>query len=144
MKPLTKGLLTGCAVRVVPAALAVVVGVRWLNVNGDRLNARVEQARAEGREFGRSATASASVAKGIEVYRGDTSFFGETSARRWLASCLENSTPESALCAQVPPKEEVRRTLTWRLAECSRLGMEGDHGCRRILEEVQTYCKSRR
>ncbi len=143
MKPLAKGLLTGCIVLLVVAAIAVFAGVRWLNANKGRLRAQADQARAEGREFGHSATASACVAKAIETYRGDMSFIGEARARVWLNGCLGSSTPESAFCAQVPPKDEIMRTVTWRLGECSRLGLDADKGCTRILQEVQAYCEAR-
>lgn len=143
MKPLAKGLLTGCIVLLVLAAIAVFAGMRWLNANKGRLRAQADQARAEGREFGRSATATACVAKAIETYRGDMSFIGEARARVWLNGCLGTSTPEGAFCAQVPPKDEIMRTVTWRLGECSRLGLDGDKGCTRILQEVQVYCEAR-
>jgi hypothetical protein len=143
MKPLAKGLLTGCIVMLVVAAIAAFAGMRWLNANKGRLRAQADQARAEGREHGRSATASACVAKAMETYRGDMSFIGEARARVWLTGCLETSTPEDAFCAQVPPKDEIMRTVTWRLGECSRLGLDADKGCTRILQGVQSYCETR-
>ncbi|MGZ5442954.1 MAG: hypothetical protein ACXW5U_12950 [Thermoanaerobaculia bacterium] len=143
MKPLVKGLLIGCLVLVVIASIALIAAVRWLGANKDRLRAQADEVRTEGRVFGRSATTSACVAKTFDTYRSDTSFVTEARARVWLIGCLETSTPEPAFCAQVPPTAEIMRTVNWRLGECSRLGLDGDKGCTRILTEVQKFCEDR-
>lgn len=143
MKPLAKGLLTGCIVLFVIAAIAVLAGVRWVRANKERLRAEADLVRAEGRDFGRSATAPACVVKALETYRGDVSIIGEARARVWLTGCLESTTPETAFCSRVPPTSEIVRTVTWRLAECTRLGLDGDKGCTRVLQEVQRYCETR-
>jgi len=141
MKPLAKGLLAGCIVLIVLAGIAILLGVRWVNANKDQLRAKAERVRAEGQEFGGTATTSACVAKAMEVYRSDASILGEARARIWLGGCFASSTPEEGFCTGIPPKGEIMRTVRWRLSECSRLGLDADKGCTRILEEVQRYCE---
>ena len=141
MKPWVKVLLGGCLVLMVVGFVAVFMGVRWFQSNKDELMAKAKAVRAEGEEYGRSATASACVAKAIETYRADSAVMREVSARLWLSGCLDTATPESELCTGVPPTSEIVRTVTWRMRECSRLGLDGDRGCTRILEEVQRYCE---
>lgn len=143
MKPWVKVLLGGCLVLMAGAFIAVFVAVRWFQSNKDELMAKAQAVRAEGREFGRTATASVCVAKAIEMYRGDSSLLREVRARVWLTGCFDTATPESELCTGVPRTSEIMRTVTWRVAECSRRGLDGDRGCTRVLEEVQRYCEKR-
>lgn len=143
MKTWVKVLLGGCLLLMAVAFVAVFLGVRWFQSNKDDLMAKAQAMRAEGQAFGRSATASACVAKAIENYRGDTSLMREVRTRVWLTGCLETATPESELCTGVPPTSEIMRTVRWRMSECSRLGLDGDRGCTRVLEEVQRYCRKR-
>ena len=77
------------------------------------------------------------------MYRGDSSLLREVRARVWLTGCFDTATPESELCTGVPRTSEIMRTVTWRVAECSRRGLDGDRGCTRVLEEVQRYCEKR-
>jgi hypothetical protein len=143
MKTWVKVLLGGCLLLLVLGFVAVFVAVRWFQSNKDDLQAKAAAVRAEGQAFGRSATASACVAKAIENYRGDASLWREVRARVWLPGCLETATPESELCAGVPPRSEIMRTVTWRMTECSRRGLDGDRGCTRILDELQKHCEKR-
>ena len=141
MKPVVKGLLIGCGVLILAAGVGVILLVRFWNANKDKIRAQADAARTEAREFGRNATDSQCVAKALERYRNDRSIIGEAKARVWLAGCLETSQKESGFCDNVPSKDEIMRTVTWRLGECSRLGFDGDKGCTRILTEVQDYCE---
>lgn len=144
MKPVAKALLAGCVVLILLGIVAAGAGVWWIRQNKDRLVEKGKATRAEGQAFGRSATASACVDKALETYRGDSSaLLREVQARVWLGGCLDTATPESGICTGVPPESEILRSVTWRLAECSRRGLEGDKGCTRILDELQQYCEKR-
>jgi hypothetical protein len=143
MKPVVKGLLAGCVVLLVIAGIAAIVVVRWIRANKDRLRAQAAEVQAEGQAYGKSVSAPDCLAKAMERYRAETVLVGEVRVRIWLKGCLENSAPDAAFCDPVPPDSEILRTVTWRLSECSRLGLDGDKGCTRILQEVQRYCETR-
>jgi len=142
MRPVIKGLLVGCAALLVLAGIVVFVAVRFVQANKGKLQAQAAQVRAQGQEFGRSATESACVAETMSTYRNDSSILGEARARIWLSACLETSRRGSTFCAGVPSNDEIMRTVTWRLTECSRIGLDGDKGCTRILAEVQKHCET--
>ena len=143
MKPVVKGLLIGCGVLFVAAVIAIIVAVQWFRANKDKIREQADQQRAEGREFGRTAATPACVAKAMELYRADSSLLREVRIRVWLGGCFESAAPDPALCTGVPPTSEIMRTVQWRLSECSRLGLDGDKGCTRILQEVQRHCADR-
>lgn len=141
MKPVVKGLLVGCGIVLFLGVAGVIASVYFWKKNEGKIRAQADAARAEAREFGRTATDSQCVAAAMDRYRADTSFIGEAKSRVWLTGCLETSRAESAFCTGVPPTSEIMKTVTWRLGECSRLGLDGDKGCTRILTEVQDYCE---
>ena len=144
MRPVIKGLLVGCVALIVLAGIVVIVGVRLVRKNAGRLTDEMAQMRTQGEQFGRSASESACVTEAMSRFRNNTSFFREPHTRMWLSSCLESSQRDSAFCAEVPPADEIMRSVRWRMDECSRLGFGGDNRCQRILAEVQTHCgKSR-
>lgn len=109
-----------------------------------RVQAQAAQVRAQGQEFGRSATDAECVAETMRTYRKDSSILSQVHARIWLSGCLESSRRDSGFCASVPPEKEIMRSVTWRLAECSRAGLDGDRGCTRVLAEVQKHCDKSR
>src|SRR5687768_16399063 len=141
MRPVIKGWFIGCAVLLVLAVIAVLAGIRYVRQNKGRLQAQAAEVRAQGREFGRSANESACVAKAMSDYRNDSAIFGEVRVRIWLSGCLESTPRDSGFCASVPPTAEIMRTVKWRLSECSRIGLDADKGCTRILTEVQEHCE---
>jgi hypothetical protein len=141
MKPVAKIFLIGCGVMFVLAVVAVALAARWFSANKDRLRVEADQVRAEGRTFGRASTSPGCVAAALDRYRNDRSLVGQIRTRVWLTGCLEGAPFDSAFCAGVPPREEIMRTVTWRLDQCSRHGLEGDADCAKLLTAVQEHCE---
>lgn len=143
MKPVYKVLLGGCIVMIVVIIGVAIFAVRMFQTNKGKLRAKADEVRTEAMQFGRTATEEQCVAEAFNRYRSDQSLMSEVRARLWLAGCLETSRRDPAFCEAVPPTGEILRTVTWRLAECSRRGFEADKGCTRMLTEIQNHCHRR-
>ena len=140
MKPVVKGLVIGCVVLVFLAIVAIAAGVWYVRENKDRFMAAGQKVRAEGQEHGKTSTEDGCVTAALARYEDDRSLTGQITARVWLTGCLETAPRDPAFCASVPPKNELTRTITWRLRECKRLGFEDDSACPNILNAVQDHC----
>ena len=137
-----KGVLIGCGILLLIAAVGVFLAVRYVSKNQDEWVARGTEVRDAGSAFGRSNTESACVGESLNRYRGDRSIMGAIRTRIWLSGCLETSTVEPEFCANVPPESEIMKTANWRVAQCAQKGLQGDSSCPNVVAEVQTYCAS--
>lgn len=144
MKPVVKVLLGGCAVLLVLGVVAVVFLVRYVGANKDRWMGEAKQVRAEAETFGRTTTQSGCVTAALDRYRKDQTLVGQIRTRVWLGGCLEGASVDPAFCRDVPQRTEISRTVTWRLAECSRRGFDNDSNCANLLTAVQEHCERKR
>jgi hypothetical protein len=142
MNKTAKGLLIGCGVLVLLAAVAIFLGIRYLSANKDQILARGKELRAAGEAYGRTRREPECVAEALTRYRGDRSMMGAIRSRLWLSGCLHTAAPDPEFCSNVPPSSEIIRSATWRVAQCGKYAMQGDSSCPNILDEVQTYCES--
>ena len=84
MKTWVKVLLGGCLILLVGAFVAVFVAVRWFQSNKDDLMAKAQAVRAEGREFGRSATAAFEDGRVVELRAGELFYIPPEPHDSWV------------------------------------------------------------
>lgn len=140
MKPVVKGVVIGCSVLLVLGAAAA-VAIGWLLKSKSRdFVAKGKAMRSEGAQFGRDLSESQCLAEAMARYRKSTGMVSGIRQAVWLGACLETSAIDTGFCANVPPEDELVRTVAWRVARCADLGFSGDSTCPNILAEVQRYC----
>jgi hypothetical protein len=120
----------GLAIGVLAGAGALVSASVWFGYSIYRAS---ENAAAEGRSFGASATDSACLE---EARRRVASSFSETfGGTSFFSECLSAAESTDAFCREVPPYEGAQ---SWSATRC-----EGDpqlDDCRSLFEAVQHHC----
>jgi hypothetical protein len=120
------------------------VAYRWFHANRARLIEAGTEVRREGAAFGHGRDAHQCIDESLRRLHESREFTNEVRARLFLGGCLSAAGESPAFCESVPQRSEIAASAEWAINECRSRDAAEISRCSRVLQEVLTYCDSKR
>lgn len=114
----------------------------WWSKSGTDVLEAGKRAMVRGNEFGITTDNDGCLRESLKAHDQCDGFGCQVLNSLFLGSCLKASTPTEGFCNNVPPKESVLTTVTWRVAQCAAHDRIGNY-CHELFGKVQSYCSER-
>jgi hypothetical protein len=127
-------------------SVALFVGWRWYARNKDQIVRDSQRAKHDGTEFGHAHTGDECLTSAFARIDGcgRYGFICHAQAKFYLHACLQAAQVRKGLCDGVPPQNDIIKSATWAVAECSAHDRAGQQSCSNLLQAVQSYCQAQR
>lgn len=124
----------------------VVAGGLWIKKQAPGLMEDVREMEREARAFGASHAQAEcfpeALRRGAPCGQFDLRCIARTNT--FLNVCLRAAPASPGYCDQVPPVDDVMRSVRWRADFCAAQGRANDQRCTNLLSAVQSYCTNPR
>lgn len=125
--------------------LGVVGVVWWFSANKDRLLAAGKEGTAEAATYAASHDQSACVDEGLRRVAMCDGIMCEAKEKIFTTACVQNATPSTGFCDNVPPANAIMEVARWSVDECERRRQSArDQRCHRLVQAVPAACEARR
>jgi hypothetical protein len=135
----TRARRVAVAATLLALAAVLAVGLVVWRVKAPDLRARGKAAVYEGKAFAKGRDAEACLAEAMRRLEG-ISWLGEAENKSFLASCLRTARPDRALCADLPPRDDLQASARWAHAICSARHVKNTEACVRLIGALQRAC----
>lgn len=122
--------------------LLVAAGAWWWTNHRSELVAAGETAQAEGSSFGATTDLNGCVQQALLRFDACENFGCQIANNIFIQACLRAAAPTAEFCLDVPPLDDLMRSVTWRAEMCMQGGRSGTF-CGELMGRVQDYCDER-
>ncbi len=95
----------------------------------------------EGTEFGKQTDNNGCVKEAILRHKKAPGFQAAIANNLFLRGCLETSQPSEGFCDNVPPANEIMKSVQWQLQKCKEADIPNNYGAQ-LFGQIQQYCHS--
>ncbi len=125
--------------------LAAVVGAGWVKKAGRRFLQDSAVMIRDGRTYGTGRDTGLCLTEGLRRMQPCTqSAIGcQIDAQVFTDGCLSTAREVPGLCINVPPVDEIRASVAWRINQCMSVGHGADPKCPNFMQTLQQHCVRR-